>query len=121
MADDTIETYEVEVILAARIKTQKTGTEDAVWEYHVKYAGYNNRFDRWQPVSSFGTDCDRLVNSFWYNVGPPQASWEAGTVVHPSQEWIDEEKQRFRDLFKADGKPTLVKKKSNVAPPSPNA
>ncbi|TCD59814.1 hypothetical protein EIP91_011404 [Steccherinum ochraceum] len=125
MSEGTLQLYEIEVILEARLKSVKTDTEDAVWEYFVKWAGYNNRYNSWRDVSAMGKDCNRLIRSFWNEVGPPEPSLEVNHTVRPSAEWIAREKMRYAKHFSGDGGATVVAEKdfqrSNMTPPQPEA
>lgn len=79
-----------------------------------------------------GKDCNRLIRSFWNEVGPPEPSLEVNHTVRPSAEWIGQllcvqrirvftdiylgslparEKMRYAKHFCGDGGATVVAEK----------
>lgn len=43
---------------------------------------------RYRSNDDMGAQCNRLVQSFWAEVGPPQDTWVENHCVYPSEEWI---------------------------------
>ncbi|KAF8178632.1 hypothetical protein K438DRAFT_1938709 [Mycena galopus ATCC 62051] len=64
-------------------------------EYEVKWAGFDDAENTWEPVSSL-SDCQRLLNSFWKEVGKESFHINVpGFVVPASEAWIIKEKNHF--------------------------
>ncbi|KAJ3725855.1 hypothetical protein EV361DRAFT_984646 [Lentinula raphanica] len=59
MSDE--EEYVVESIVAARVK--RKGRSRA-WEYRVRWKGYKEEDDTWEPIQSFA-DSEHFVENFW--------------------------------------------------------
>ncbi|KAJ3999163.1 hypothetical protein F5050DRAFT_1862811 [Lentinula boryana] len=60
MSEDE-EEYIVESIIAARVKRRGRGK---AWEYRVRWKGYSEKDDTWEPIESFA-GAEHFVESFW--------------------------------------------------------
>ncbi|TEB23318.1 hypothetical protein FA13DRAFT_1818467 [Coprinellus micaceus] len=100
------QTYDVEVITAARVvapddeaqspkkKKKKSKKVVGLWEYYVKWYGYSEIHDSWQPAANL--DCEALIERFWEAVGIDDEDYPIGVELHAPDEWIDREAARFR-------------------------
>ncbi|KAJ6604314.1 hypothetical protein DFH09DRAFT_1300551 [Mycena vulgaris] len=86
------ETYTVEVITHARVAD--ASLKDP-WEYHVKWAGYGSDDDTWEPAVGLMA-CQRLLASFWDEIGLDDKDYPEGTLVEASEKWIKKERKRFK-------------------------
>ncbi|KAI0067836.1 hypothetical protein BV25DRAFT_1987496 [Artomyces pyxidatus] len=102
--DSEDEVFHVEVVTGARL------SDDAVWEYHVKWAGYGSDADSWEPEENISSGCDRLLSSFWDHVGIDNGDYEIGYNVRAHQSWIKKERAFFAKTF---GKAEDLKKKKD--------
>ncbi|KAF9265483.1 hypothetical protein L218DRAFT_140977 [Marasmius fiardii PR-910] len=60
--------YEVESILCARVTKKTPRSKQLVWNYHVKWKGYENPEDNtWEPAESF-SGSEHFVEDFWKKV-----------------------------------------------------
>ncbi|KAJ3997117.1 hypothetical protein F5050DRAFT_1754306 [Lentinula boryana] len=83
------EVFQVEYFKKARVD------EDGRWEYLVKWFGYDTPDDdTWEPPEHIA-NCQRLLSSFWQEVGGDDDDYFPGYECAPSQEWINKEKARF--------------------------
>ncbi|KAJ3725018.1 hypothetical protein DFJ43DRAFT_1089419 [Lentinula guzmanii] len=83
------EVFQVEYFKKARVD------EDGRWEYLVKWFGYDGLDDdTWEPPEHIA-NCQRLLSSFWQEVGGDDDDYFPGYECAPSQEWINKEKARF--------------------------
>ncbi|KAJ3769478.1 hypothetical protein FB446DRAFT_747819 [Lentinula raphanica] len=83
------EVFQVEYFKGARVD------EDGNWEYLVKWFGYDNpNEDTWEPPENIA-NCQRLLGSFWTEVGGDDGDYFPGYECTPSREWIEKEKIRF--------------------------
>ncbi|KAJ3783648.1 hypothetical protein GGU10DRAFT_360198 [Lentinula aff. detonsa] len=83
------EVFQVEYFKKARVD------EDGRWEYLVKWFGYDGPDDdTWEPPEHIA-NCQRLLSSFWQEVGGDDDDYFPGYECAPSQEWINKEKARF--------------------------
>lgn len=55
----------------------------------MKWAGYDSDANTWEPAKNF-SQCERLVASFWEDVGWDSVDYPEGTEVIPSDTWISE-------------------------------
>ncbi|KAF7288929.1 Chromo domain-containing protein [Mycena indigotica] len=97
-----------ECILRARRKAKPAGAPgefrphiDTRWEYFVKWAGFDDSENTWEPVQSLKA-CKDLVRRFWDSVSSrdslsesPYFRTQAGFVIVAGAEWIADEKLRF--------------------------
>ncbi|KAL0066001.1 hypothetical protein AAF712_006991 [Marasmius tenuissimus] len=83
------EVFQVEVILGARVN------EDSEWEYKIRWAGYGEDDDSWEPEDNIQKNCERLIKSFWEDVGMDNEDYYPGYECESSQEWRAREKTRF--------------------------
>ncbi|KAJ7783426.1 hypothetical protein DFH07DRAFT_787675 [Mycena maculata] len=105
------ESYVVEVITMARAVGDVADPKDS-WEYRVKWAGYDSDEDTWEPASNLSA-CQRLLASFWTEVGTDDNDYPEGHQVKPSQKWIKQERKRFKQEF-ALGKDEARKQKERA-------
>ncbi|KAJ3981477.1 hypothetical protein F5890DRAFT_1556784 [Lentinula detonsa] len=64
--------------------------EDGRWEYLVKWFGYDTPDDdTWEPPEHIA-NCQRLLSSFWQEVGGDDDDYFPGYECAPSQEWISQ-------------------------------
>ncbi|KAF7339930.1 Chromo domain-containing protein [Mycena venus] len=89
------EGFQVEVITHARVKD--ANLEDP-WEYRVKWAGYASDEDSWEPAENVAA-CQRLLDSFWTEIGLDNEDYPEGYVAKASKEWIKKERKRFKAEF----------------------
>ncbi|KAH6917175.1 hypothetical protein BKA70DRAFT_1417948 [Coprinopsis sp. MPI-PUGE-AT-0042] len=95
------ETFHVEVIMAARVvettKKRKRGkkTQTFDWEYEVKWAGYDEELNTWEPIAHLGPGCNELLTRFWKDVGVDNGDYYDGYVCRPSKAWIEKEKKKY--------------------------
>ncbi|TCD59846.1 hypothetical protein EIP91_011329 [Steccherinum ochraceum] len=92
MPEETVELWEVEVILRAHLKEKKTNQPE-VWEYYVSWAGYGDDYNEWRSQGKLESSCNDLLVSFWENVGGRDNSWKKGKMVFPSKEWVASQKE----------------------------
>ncbi|TCD70074.1 hypothetical protein EIP91_005056 [Steccherinum ochraceum] len=103
------EQFQVEVILKARVG------EDAEWEYYVKWAGFGEDANSWEPEANL-EGCQRLRDSFWLDIGMDEDHYPIGHVAEASKEWIAREKKYFASTFDPDPKPEKKKKRKKKDP-----
>ncbi|KAK7064499.1 chromo domain-containing protein [Favolaschia claudopus] len=89
------EGFQVEVITHARVKD--VNLEDP-WEYRVKWGGYGSDEDSWEPSANVAA-CQRLLASFWEEVGVDNNDYNEGDVFAASKKWIKKERARFKTEF----------------------
>nr|GAT55448.1 predicted protein [Mycena chlorophos] len=110
---DSEERWFVEVILAARrcrtprsSQTEYKPMQDGGrWEYLVKWAGFSEDDNTWEPATSL-LSCARLVHSFWSRFPIHTDGHEtyfckgdkAGLLLTPPSDWIEREKAIFQTL-----------------------
>ncbi|KAJ7244130.1 hypothetical protein B0H12DRAFT_1325632 [Mycena haematopus] len=94
------ELWFVETILKAR-RTRfaalagKDFLHSPAWEYYIKWAGFDDTDNTWEPISSL-EECKRLIVSFWEHVGVDSFLINApGFELEPSDQWIAKEKRDF--------------------------
>ncbi|KAG6842490.1 hypothetical protein C0991_000016 [Blastosporella zonata] len=111
------EVYHVEVITKARVAPPSSGEEDeddqeqlrrkkgkskkpkkAQWEYFVKWANYNSDSNSWEPAENVA-GCQRLLASFWEEVGTDNGDYDVGYNVEASEKWIKKEKRHFQKEY----------------------
>ncbi|PPQ95658.1 hypothetical protein CVT26_008687 [Gymnopilus dilepis] len=99
--EEESEGFPVEVITKARVvpvddddvdevssKTkEKRRHQDAKWEYYVKWAGYGEDQNSWEPEENLES-CERLLASFWRHVGMDDEDYPIGYVVKAKKSWI---------------------------------
>ncbi|PFH54677.1 hypothetical protein AMATHDRAFT_44493 [Amanita thiersii Skay4041] len=92
------EVYHVEVITKARVvpasdssegeqgpstsnnsKKKKKDRRTAIWEYYVKWAGYDSGANSWEPEENVA-NCQRLLQSFWNHIGLDDKDYQVGYV-----------------------------------------
>ncbi|GLB33577.1 hypothetical protein LshimejAT787_0104610 [Lyophyllum shimeji] len=124
--DSQEETFHVEVIEKARVaavpsdedyeddvETKKKGKKKgkgkakadkpaARWEYYVKWANYSRKHNTWEPEGNVA-GCQRLLASFWEEIGTDNADYFIGYEVAASKEWIRREKDYFAREYEAEG------------------
>ncbi|KAF9535810.1 hypothetical protein CPB83DRAFT_842386 [Crepidotus variabilis] len=86
--------FHVEVITKARVALDDNN--ESCWEYRVKWAGYDT--DTWEPTQNL-ISCNRLVDSFWQDIGTDNEDYQVGEVLEPSPQWIESEKKYFRTHY----------------------
>ncbi|KAF7318659.1 Chromo domain-containing protein [Mycena chlorophos] len=110
---DSEERWFVEVILAARrCRTPRSSQTEykpmhdgGRWEYLVKWAGFSEDDNTWEPATSL-LSCARLVHSFWSRFPIHTDGHEtyfckgdkAGLLLTPPSDWIEREKVIFQTL-----------------------
>ncbi|KAJ7597572.1 hypothetical protein C8J56DRAFT_1041763 [Mycena floridula] len=94
--------YEVEVIVSARVNA------DGDWEYLVKWSGYNDKDNTWEPEESV-KPLGRLFSAFWKQLGAQ------GSTLKPTAAWIAKEKAFYKTTF-GDKGPTKAKAKPAAKP-----
>ncbi|KAK7057558.1 hypothetical protein R3P38DRAFT_3169079 [Favolaschia claudopus] len=94
------ERWFVEAIIKAR-RTSHPGLpgkdflHSPAWEYLIKWAGYGDDENSWEPVQGLSA-CKRLLLSFWEQVGTDSFLTRAtGFEVEPNTEWIVQQKLNF--------------------------
>ncbi|TDL28817.1 hypothetical protein BD410DRAFT_893750 [Rickenella mellea] len=83
------ERWQVECIFASR------RTSGGLFEYYVKWDGWDDADNTWEPYRNLGTSCGRLLASFWSAIGEYNDAWSVENVITPSIEWIEEETAYF--------------------------
>ncbi|KAF9785979.1 hypothetical protein BJ322DRAFT_757278 [Thelephora terrestris] len=72
------------------------------WQYLVKWYKFEDHENSWEPQSNFN-DCERLLNSFWAEVGEyKREKAREGIEIFPRQQWIDKEKTLFSETRKSE-------------------
>ncbi|KAH7871748.1 uncharacterized protein C8R40DRAFT_1174204 [Lentinula edodes] len=61
MSDDEEAHWPLESIIAAHVKRQGRGK---AWEYRVRWKGYSEKDDTWEPVKSFA-ESEHFIDNFW--------------------------------------------------------
>ncbi|KAG5648146.1 hypothetical protein DXG03_006100 [Asterophora parasitica] len=107
------EVFHVEVITKARViedssdeedeanakkKRKKKGKAKSNWEYYVKWANYDSDSNTWEPEENVA-GCQRLLASFWAEVGTDNRDYGQGYEVKASEKWIKREKKFFASEF----------------------
>ncbi|GAW05552.1 hypothetical protein LENED_007415 [Lentinula edodes] len=88
-AESDEEVFQVEYFKAAKVD------EDGEWLYLVKWHGYDNpKDDTWEP-QEYIANCQRLLASFWKEIGGDDEDYYPGYNCTPSEAWINKEKIRF--------------------------
>ncbi|KAJ7772134.1 hypothetical protein DFH07DRAFT_217115 [Mycena maculata] len=110
------ELYPVEVLLSAQRtdKPRPTETDDstrfALWEYFVKWDGWPDSANSWEPIESLA-GCRRLLESFWRHVGDDSLDIHLPKfVVNASPEWVAEEKARAAVARTPPATPSALKR-----------
>ncbi|KAJ6611277.1 hypothetical protein B0H10DRAFT_1953154 [Mycena sp. CBHHK59/15] len=68
---------------------------DPGWEYFVKWAGWDDEDNSWEPVGNLQA-CVRLVKSFWEDIGVESfMTNQSGFIVEARSDWIMKEKLYF--------------------------
>ncbi|KAE9402238.1 hypothetical protein BT96DRAFT_563991 [Gymnopus androsaceus JB14] len=81
--------FQVEYFKAARV------SDASEWEYFVKWFGYDDPDDdTWEPQENIAS-CQRLLASFWKEVGTDNKDYPPGYECYPSDTWIKKEKAWF--------------------------
>ncbi|KAJ7129997.1 hypothetical protein C8R43DRAFT_1208123 [Mycena crocata] len=104
--------HRAEVITRARVASGANSSALDRWEYRVKWDGYGSEDDTWEPASGLAS-CQRLLASFWSEIGMDNGDYTEGTVVTPSDKWIKKERKRFKTDF-AKGKDEARKQKERA-------
>ncbi|KAF9647501.1 hypothetical protein BDM02DRAFT_2673717 [Thelephora ganbajun] len=61
----------------------------------------------WEPTENFH-DCERLLNSFWTEVGEhKKEKTREGTEVIPRKQWIEKEKKTFKETRETEERAAL--------------
>ncbi|KAF8912873.1 hypothetical protein CPB84DRAFT_480604 [Gymnopilus junonius] len=110
LKEEESEGFPVEVITKARVvpvddengdgegegstKKEKQSHQDAKWEYYVKWAGYGDDANSWEPEENLES-CERLLGSFWSHVGMDEKDYPIGYVVKAKKSWIKSEMEYF--------------------------
>ncbi|CAK5264768.1 unnamed protein product [Mycena citricolor] len=83
------EGYVVEVITKARVVNPGPDSphRQGNWEYYVKWVGYDEDEDSWEPAENVAA-CQRLLTSFWSNVGTDDNDYPVGYEVEAKPAWI---------------------------------
>ncbi|THH32342.1 hypothetical protein EUX98_g1848 [Antrodiella citrinella] len=102
------EQYQVEVISKVRV------AEDGEWEYYVKWAGFDEAQNSWEPHPNVRS-CERLLHSFWTNIGHDNKDYQPGYEAEATKDWIAKEKRFFAQNFKPDPTPKKSKKAKAIA------
>ncbi|KAJ3873969.1 hypothetical protein F5051DRAFT_108541 [Lentinula edodes] len=69
--------------------------DDGEWRYLVKWHGYDEpKHDTWEPEEHIA-NCQRLLASFWQEIGTDDKDYDPGYQCAPSEAWIKKEKARF--------------------------
>lgn len=95
-------TFTVEVILAARVakvsKKRKRSKKRPKfeWEYEVKWAGYDDEANTWEPPQHLGGGCDGLLQRFWKQFEMDNRDYPEGYECRAPAEWIEKEKKKFQ-------------------------
>lgn len=105
--------FVVEVITAARVVE---GSEDDSpgWEYFVHWYGYPESEWTWEPHENVAS-CERLMSSFWSEIGEDNGDYLPGYQVDASKEWIAREKKFFRDQLARDQKKKAARAKQQTS------
>ncbi|CCM02177.1 uncharacterized protein FIBRA_04256 [Fibroporia radiculosa] len=61
---------------------------------HLQWAGYDSDYDTWEPRKNM-QGCERLLKSFWADVGQDKKHCPPGTVMRATPTWIKREKAFF--------------------------
>ncbi|KAJ7630621.1 hypothetical protein FB45DRAFT_916103 [Roridomyces roridus] len=93
--EDGPDNFQVEVILAARVANED---DHEPWEYLVKWAGYGEGDNTWEPARNVAP-CQRLLGSFWLEIGLDNKDYPVGHTCKPSKKWIKREKEIFKDEY----------------------
>ncbi|KAJ7686490.1 hypothetical protein B0H17DRAFT_712043 [Mycena rosella] len=119
---NTPETYPVEVILRAeRTNEPIDGVFGSGWNYLIKWKGWPDKDSSWEPVSSLVGGCQRLLESFWDEIGHQNLSITVeGFPAIPRAKWVAHERQLSLQSIPAPTTPrSPKKKKNNQSPRSP--
>ncbi|GAW05687.1 hypothetical protein LENED_007560 [Lentinula edodes] len=81
-------------VVAEYLKGAKVD-DDGEWRYLVKWHGYDEpKHDTWEPEEHIA-NCQRLLASFWQEIGTDDNDYDPGYQCAPSEAWIKKEKARF--------------------------
>ncbi|KAK0198588.1 hypothetical protein F5146DRAFT_996041 [Armillaria mellea] len=72
--------------------------EVADWEYLVKWGGYGDEENSWEPASGVA-NCQQLLKRFWAHVGTDNEDYHIGYEIHAKEGWIRYEKAQFKKKF----------------------
>ncbi|TFK76886.1 hypothetical protein BDN72DRAFT_15764 [Pluteus cervinus] len=122
-SEEEEEIFHVEVISKARVVPLSDGDETdfeedgfgrkrvkgGKWEYFVKWADYASDENTWEPEENVA-GCERLLRSFWTDVGYDNNDYGPGTVLEADEKWIKQQKKYSKKQIKAD-KEELRKRK----------
>jgi len=138
--------YTVERILRARVAKGRGRAPKKVWEYHVKWAGYDSDSDNtWESVKSFSGGSEHFIESFWTRItsykreevekyvvgtevfptGPPRKVAKkqkepAKEPEPPQSEVVEDSESEVRSII-ADGVPNTGRKRRASSPAAPVA
>ncbi|KAH7869770.1 uncharacterized protein C8R40DRAFT_710432 [Lentinula edodes] len=80
--EDEEEEYQVEYLKGAKVD------DDGEWRYLVKWHGYDEpKHDTWEPEEHIA-NCQRLLASFWQEIGTDDKDYDPGYQCAPSEAWI---------------------------------
>ncbi|KAF5391133.1 hypothetical protein D9757_003024 [Collybiopsis confluens] len=86
---ETDETFQVEYFKKVKVN------EDGKWRYLVKWYGYDDSDDdTWEPQKNIA-NCQRLLSSFWQEIGVDDEDYKTGWEGIPTKKWIKKEKAYF--------------------------
>ena len=101
--------FVVEVITAARV-VEEADDDGPGWEYFVHWYGYPESEWTWEPQENVAS-CERLMTSFWEEIGQDNQDYPPGYQADASPEWIAREKKFFRDQLAKEQKRKAAKAK----------
>ncbi|KJA26132.1 hypothetical protein HYPSUDRAFT_37011 [Hypholoma sublateritium FD-334 SS-4] len=92
------EVFHVEVVTKTRVVAPEHDGDEPSWEYFVKWAGYGDDANSWEPAANLDA-CQRLLGSFWEHIGTDNQDYHPGIVLEASKDWIKQEKEYFANEY----------------------
>ncbi|KAJ6573671.1 hypothetical protein B0H10DRAFT_1963927 [Mycena sp. CBHHK59/15] len=80
-----------------RVKVRYNPSSDSQLIFY-KWAGYDSDEDSWEPTKNVAA-CQRLLSSFWNEIGLDDNHYDHGYVFTASKKWIEMEQRRFKAEF----------------------
>ncbi|CAK5282367.1 unnamed protein product [Mycena citricolor] len=116
-ADDVYSAANAELVVGARrvdadssppkfrkgVSGQRIDYTSDAWEYLVKWQGYSDLDNTWEPIGNFSEECTVLIRKFWKHVGRELFYTDAADAQISAQAyWIRDQLSKARAKRKRD-------------------